>query len=426
MIRPRIALARVGLGNVFALFLLVTALLFVASPAKPAPVLLDVQASSLQLEERSRAKPRPVVLDLVLEKPVPYRAYVVADPPRLILELQGVGFGGVSPEALPGADQVPAIRWGQWRRGWGRVVVELPGPARLVQAEMRIRTGTTGQPLSGAVLHLRLDPVDEAEFTPRGGDNPDMALRNLPDPAKVPAISSRTGKALRVMLDPGHGGIDPGAVVDGVSEADLMLGLAEDLADLLRGAGAEVLLTREDDSFVGLERRNSAARAAGADVFISLHADALPAGAAAGTAFYVWNPKANDQASRQLVLRHDRDDLLAGLDLGGADDEVASILMELSRIETQPRSEALAGFMVAEVNRSGLPMHRQPRQGANFSVLKAPDIPSVLIETGFLTDEDDRARLLDPVRRQALVTAIARAVLNWAHDDHVRAPLLRQ
>lgn len=381
---------------------------------------LDAAGSSLVAEGRDRGQPRALDLRLALSRAVPYRAYVIGGPPRLVLDFRQVDFGINRPEALAGADLVPAIRWGAFRRGWTRMVVELPGPARIDSAGLR------PQPDGRAMLALRLEPVAAAEFAPQGGEAPETALWDLPVPADVPAVPPRRDGRLRVMLDPGHGGIDPGAVTGEVSEAGLMLTLAGELATLLRRAGIEVLLTRDGDQFVGLEARASAARAAGADVLISLHADALPEGEAAGTAFYVWNDGADDRAARQLALRHDRDDLLAGIDLTGTDDEVAEVLMDLARRDTQPRSEALAGFMVAEARRAGLPLHRRPLQRAAFSVLKSPDIPSILIETGFLTDSADRARLADPAGRAGLVAALARAVLNWAHDDRIRAPLLRQ
>ena len=380
-----------------------------------APALLDVAASSL-----ADAGKGGLALRLGLSRAVPYRAYVIGDPPRLVLDFNLLDFGAARPEALEGADLVPAIRWGQFRRGWSRLVIELPGPAGLDRVEM------TTAPGGEAMLSLRLLPVSPADFVPQGGDAPQSALWNLPPPAHLPPVPPRRDGALRVMLDPGHGGIDPGAVTDDATEAGLMLTLAEELAQTLRRAGVEVLLTRDSDRFVGLEARATAARAAGADLLISLHADALPAGEAAGTAFYVWNDGADDRAAAQLALRHDRDDLLAGMDLTGTDDEVAGVLMDLARGDTQPRSEALAGFMVAEARRAGLPMHRRPLQKAAFSVLKSPDIPSILIETGFLTDPADRARLADPGGRAGLVAALARAILNWAHDDRLRAPLLRQ
>lgn len=386
---------------------------------------LDLAASSLRVEGRDRGQPRPLTLRLVLDHPVPWRAYLVADPPRLVLDFRMVDFGNARPGELAGAEHAAAIRWGPFQPGWSRLVVELAGPARIDRADMAPRRDEDGARLPGVVLEVHLVPVALAEFDPAGGNAPESALWDLPAPAAVPPPAAQPGN-LRIMLDPGHGGLDPGAVAGSVTEAELMLILADEVAGRLRRAGVDVFLTREGDAFMGLEARASAARAAGADALISLHADALPEGEAAGAAVYVWDRQADGRAAAELVLRHDRDDLLAGLDLAGADDEVATVLMDLARHDTRPRSEALAAFIVTELQRADVPMHRRPLQRAAFSVLKSPDIPSVLVETGFLTDQGDRARLADPLSRARLASVIARAILTWAHDDRLRSPLLRQ
>lgn len=398
-----------------------------AGPVGETPARLDLAASGLRIDApgRKQGGGPPLALHLVLSHAVPWRAYLVAAPPRLVLDFRSVDFGAARPEALPGAAHAQAIRWGPFRPGWSRLVLELPGPARIASADMAPRGKAAGAALPGVALDLRLDPVAPADFDPAGGDAAQSALWDLPPPAPLPPPPPRDG-VLRIMLDPGHGGFDPGAVTDTVTEAALMLTLANELALHLRQAGVEVLLTRHADDFMGLEARITAARAAGADALISLHADALPEGGAAGSAIYVWDHQADGRAAAELVLRHERDDLLAGLDLAGTDDEVATVLMSLARQDTAPRSAALAGFVIAEMRRAGIPMHGRPLQRAAFSVLKSPDIPSILVETGFLTDPDDRARLLDPRGRAHLVAALARAILTWAHDDRLRRPLLRQ
>lgn len=217
-----------------------------------------------------------------------------------------------------------------------------------------------------------------------------------------------------------------GAQVGAISEAAVILGFAAELAEELTRAGFEVIATRRDDSFIPLERRMTIARAAEADLFISLHADALPAGEAAGLSIYTWNQDANDRATRELAMRHERSDLVQGLDLARADDQVVDVLMDLARLDTQPRSESFAKFVVLELRQSGIGMHRQPVRGAAFSVLKSPDIPSVLIELGFLTDAGDRANLFDPDWRQGTARAITRAISGWAQDDAARAALARK
>ena len=199
-----------------------------------------------------------------------------------------------------------------------------------------------------------------------------------------------------------------------------------ELAAMLRRDGMSVVLTRQADVFVPLEARISIARAAGADVFLSLHADALAEGVAQGATVYTLSDKASDRASALLAQRHDRADLLAGVDLAGQDDVLAAVMMDMSRTETQPRSDRLARTLAASISAAGIRMLRHPIQQAGFSVLKSPDIPSVLLEAGFLSSRSDRARLEDPEWRKSLQMAIAAALRKWAVADAAEARLIRQ
>lgn len=390
--------------------------------ARPAVATVDLAQSSLVAEGRDRGKPRPMELRLTISRPVPYRVYFLDGPPRLVVDFREIDFSGADAEALPGRELVPALRWGRFRPGWSRLVMELPGPYALRLAVQSPAEGGA----QGALVKLSMEPVKPEDFVTRG--NALSALWDLPQPAAVAPLPPRRAgtRPLRVALDPGHGGHDPGAQVGAISEAALMLGFARELTEILNRAGFEVIATRKDDSFIPLERRMTIARAEQADLFISLHADALPAGEAAGLSIYVWNPQADDRATRELAMRHDRADLLAGLDLSGTDDQLADVLMDLARTETHPRSEAFAKFAVSELNRAGIAMHRRPVRGAAFSVLKSPDIPSVLVELGFLTDPGDRANLFDPEWRAQTAQALAQAIGLWAQDDAARAALLRK
>ncbi|MDS9468097.1 N-acetylmuramoyl-L-alanine amidase [Paracoccus sp. MBLB3053] len=382
---------------------------------------VDLAGSSLTAEGRDKGKPRPLELRLGLSGPVPYRVYFLDGPPRLVIDFREVDFSAADADALAGRSLVPALRWGRFRPGWSRLVMELPGPYAL---RLAVQNGLQGG-AAGAQVMLRLEPVPQAEFRSRG--NALSALWDLPEPS-LPAMSAtpRQNQVLRVALDPGHGGHDPGAEVGAIRESAVLLSFARELSEVLTRAGYDVVQTRNDDSFVGLEQRMTIARAAQADLFISLHADALPEGQAAGLSIHVWNPDSDDRAARQLAARHDRSDLVTGLDLQGTDDQVAAVLMDLARQQTQPRSEAFAKFLLAELTRAKVPMHARPVQGAAFSVLKSPDIPSVLIELGFLTDPRDRANLFNPEWRQSTSNAIAAAIAAWSQDDAVRAGLSRR
>ncbi len=361
-----------------------------------------------------------VEIRLALDRPVPWRVFTLDAPPRLVLDFSEVDWSGLSVEALD-APGLGEIAMGRFRPGWSRMVATLETPLVVESAAM-----STGQ--EGALVTVRLAPSDAKGFAARAGA-PASALFRLPEPVRdlpPPRSRQRGDRPLRVMLDPGHGGIDPGAEREGLREADLMLSFARELAEVLRRAGMEVSLTREADEFVPLEMRQSLARAAGADVFLSLHADALAQGRARGATVYTLAETASDVASALLAERHDRADLLAGLDLSAQDDVVADVLMDLARLETQPRSERLADAIVAALGRSIRNLHKHPRGHAQFSVLKAPDIPSVLIELGFLSDPRDRRRLADPGWRRKAALAIRDALVEWALTDAAEASLVRK
>lgn len=377
---------------------------------------LNIGASSLTAEGRDRGKPRPMDLRLVLDRAVPYRVFLVDDPVRLIVDMKGIDLTGIQPSDLFGHDLVPAIRWGEFRRGWSRIVVELPAPYRVTRAGQTTRAPEP-------VLDIALEPVDREDFQPRPSAT--AALRNLPVPSEIETPEAPS-EGLVVALDPGHGGFDPGAEGGGATEANLVLTFALELRAALQARGIGVVMTREDDSFVSLERRTTMARDAGADLFLSLHADALPSGQAAGATIYTWDPKADERAARQLASRHERDDLMWGVDLGGEDDDLATVLMDFARTDTQPRSEVFAKFVTSRMALMGIGLHGRPVQKAAFSVLKSPDIPSVLLELGFISDAVDRANLLNPSWRSRMVTVLADSIVGWARDEKARKSVLRR
>ena len=206
-----------------------------------------------------------------------------------------------------------------------------------------------------------------------------------------------------------------------------MLQLAIELAEALNRTGSvRAILTRDADVFVPLEGRMSIARAAKADLLISLHADALEVDQARGGSVYTLNAEGSDLASARMAERHERGDLLAGVDLSGQDDRVATVLMDLARTQTEPQSQRFADAAVEGLRAAGARLNSKPRREGRLAVLNAPDFASVLIEVGFLSNASDREMLSAPATRSPIVTGIVTAVLAWAQDEAVRAPLLRQ
>ncbi len=362
-----------------------------------------------------------IALHLALSQPVPWRVLMLDAPPRLVLDFREVDFGpGGSIAGLGLPKGVVALRTGPFRPGWSRLVLELAEPYGVRSAAM----DTSGGAARVAVM---LEPVTPEALT-AGVGALNLGDWALPDPAPVaPAKRRQTGDApLVVLLDPGHGGIDPGAESGSLHEAGLMLIFALELKEALIRAGIRVELTRDADVFVPLETRVSVARAVGADLLLSLHADAIAEGVAHGATVYTLADTATDAASATLAERHDRADLLAGVDLSDQDDLVATVLMEMARTDTTPRADRLADGLVAAIKAAKIAMHKRPRLGAAFSVLKSPDIPSVLLELGFLSSTRDLANLQDADWRGRMVAAIVTALADWAVADAAEALLLRQ
>ena len=363
-----------------------------------------------------------VQIDLTLSQGVPYRLFTLNNPPRLVLDFQEVDWSGLNADTLLATNRLTGVQFGTYVPGWSRMVVELGQPMKVQTSELSV-----DQVRGSARLSVEIVPFAAEEFVTLAGAPHDPRW-DLPEIAATPATPERALDApLVVVIDPGHGGIDPGAEQGDLVEKHLMLSFARELREaLLRRGGYEVALTRDGDSFVSLEGRIALAHRARADVFISLHADSLAEGLAHGATVHVLSRDASDVASAKLAERHDRGDILSGVDLSGADDSVTDILLDLARQETQPRTEALAAALVDGMAQTGGPMNRRPLRAAAFSVLKAADIPSVLIEIGFLSSPRDLKNLSDAEWRAGMAAGIAAGLDAWQKEDAATRPLVRQ
>ena len=214
-----------------------------------------------------------------------------------------------------------------------------------------------------------------------------------------------------IVIDPGHGGHDPGASGSAFREKDIVLGLAKALRDqLIQQGGIRVALTRNDDRFLALEERTQIAKALGADLFLSIHADSAGEEAEIGGAsLYTLSAKASDEAAARLASRENRADQINGVSLKGQSDAVSAILVDLSQRHTKESSLQFARLITRE-GEGVLKFLRTPHRSAAFVVLKSPDVPSVLFEVGYITNPDEAARLASDEGRQSFARAIARAV----------------
>lgn len=406
------------------MYRLLIVLLFVwsgafSTAAQEFSALARVVPDETRVEDRGE---NGVVLSFGLSLGVPYRVFTLDAPPRLVIDFREVDWSSANPDDILKTDRIKQVQFGAYVPGWSRFVAELARPMIIGEADMAVTSDTRE-----ARLSVVLEPVAADVFAAGAGapHDPDW---DLPTPVPLGDRPERGLDApLIVALDPGHGGIDPGAMADGIDEKTLMLTFARELREtLLRSGGFEVVLTREDDRFVSLDRRIALAQQAGADVFLSLHADSLAEGSAHGAAVHVLADEATDIASARLAERHDRGQLLSGVDLSSADDEVTGVLLDLARQETRPRTKALAEALVDGMAQMGGPMNRRPLRAGGFSVLKAADMPSVLLEIGFISSPRDRDNLKNPEWRAGMAIGIRNALQGWRDADRARRELVRQ
>jgi len=255
---------------------------------------------------------------------------------------------------------------------------------------------------------LRSGPGDAAA-SPATSSATLAALNAVPLPPKRP--SSRTDVRRVIVLDPGHGGVDPGAIsVTGAFEKDLTLAMAQAVRDQLVASGRyRVVLTRDSDVFLRLRDRVAKAREAGAELFISLHADSIGSTDVRGMSIYSLSENASDREAATLAARENRADALDGINLTAENDEVVNILISLAQRDTMNQSRRFANMLVDEMGRQSRLVPR-PHRSAGFAVLTAPDIPSVLIEMGYLSSPQDAKLLSQTEHRARMARSLLRSV----------------
>ena len=340
-----------------------------------------------------------------LSEKVDVNLFSLADPYRVIVDLPEVNFQ--MPAGL-GTEQrglVTGYRFGLFAPGKSRIVIDVNGPFLVEKAFVLEARGD--QP---ARLVVDLVATDRVTFLAKLRDAKSPAVGSIPhsDPA---AMVAKTKPA--IVLDPGHGGIDPGtASADGTTEKEVVLAFAKVLRQKLEEKGDyQVYLTREDDTFLSLRERVEFAQGKGANLFVSIHADSFPKHTteASGATVYTLSERASDEEAKELAAKENFSDALAGVDLPSHRDEVvANILIDLAQRETQNRSTVFAKSVVGEMRASDL--HRKSLKSAGFRVLKSPDVPSVLLELGFLSNPDDEKRLTSDDWRAAMAEKVTAAI----------------
>jgi N-acetylmuramoyl-L-alanine amidase len=346
-----------------------------------------------------------------LNRKVDLAVFTLADPYRVVVDLPQTTFKFPAKAGEQGRGLVKAFRFGLIMQGGSRIVLDAKGPVRLDKAF--VLDAVEGQP---ARLVLDLVATDRATFMRS------LALGNRPaaqsasgKPSEPPPKPDGDARPL-VVLDPGHGGIDTGTRGSGGElEKDVVLAFAQTLREKLESSGKfRVAMTRSEDVFIPLGERVRFARSRSAGLFISLHADALPRreGQAEGATVYTLSENASDAEAARLAETENKADVIAGVDLTSEPDDVANILVDLAQRETKTFSMQFARTIVDEL-KTAARLHKHPLKSAGFKVLLAPDVPSVLVELGYMSTKDDLKQLTSASWRAKTAQALAQAVDNF-------------
>ncbi len=331
-----------------------------------------------------------------------FSVHYVGGPERIIIDLPATAFGFPADDLSP-RGLFKDIRYGTMGSASARIVLTSVKPVRLVKAEAR-QEENGGYRL---VLDAEMTSKDDFATLLKGQDwNDGSTVEAAPNP-----LAADDG-VFTVAIDAGHGGIDAGAtaLASKTPEKVITLGFAKLLADKLNKLqGVKAFLTREDDTFLSLSERVTIARQHHADLFISLHADTVPQKDIRGATVYTLSDKASDRMAENLAARENLSDQIAGVSPEAGPSEVADILLDLTRRETQAFSVSLADKVVKSFE-GQVGLINNPHRQAGFQVLRAPDFPSVLLELGFLSNPDDEKQLLDEAWREKVAGLISAAV----------------
>jgi N-acetylmuramoyl-L-alanine amidase len=343
-----------------------------------------------------------------LSRKIDITAFMLADPYRVVVDLPRTTFKLPANTGVQARGLVKAFRYGLIMQGGSRIVLDTKAPVRLEKSF--VIDAAEGQP---ARFVLDLVATDRASFM----RNITLANRSAQQsasarPSDAPPKVEGDARPL-IVIDPGHGGIDNGAKgTGGELEKDVVLAFALTLREKLEAQGKyRVAMTRSEDEFIALGERVRFARSRNAALFVSVHADALPKreGLAEGATVYTLSENASDAEAARLAETENKADVIAGVDLTAEPDDVANILVDLAQRETKTFSMQFARTVVDEL-KSAARLHKHPLKSAGFKVLLAPDVPSVLVELGYMSTKDDLKQLTSANWRARTAQALAQAV----------------
>ena len=342
-----------------------------------------------------------------------YKVFLLNEPRRLVVDTKNIDVSPKIEKAIDANGFVAATRLGAAGVGGVRIVFDLLKPVTVKKVFM-----LPPQSKFSWRFVVDLELSTEREFAKHVGN--DHAVSTDAYEQGTPSIKMASGKASApvkrsnkkiIVLDPGHGGVDPGAIgVSGVYEKNITLAMARELkAELDKSGKYTVYLTRNRDVFIPLRDRVKISRRHDADLFLSIHADSAANKRATGLSVYTLSEKASDKEAAALAEKENKADIVAGLNFAEHSKEVSDVLLNLAQRETLNRSSEFATFMVQEMRKSTHTLDNTHRF-AGFAVLKAPDVPSVLMELGYLSNRTEEKLLQQKSYRKKLAASAVRAI----------------
>jgi len=377
--------------------------------------LFTTQANALTIKDvRFGSYPDKTRLVIDLDQTVEFRSFVLPDPYRMVIDLPSFSWenAGITDQQLAG---ITGVRHGNLKPGISRIVFDLnrqiaihnafalPAgngkPNRLVIDFAN--TNASGFASAQKKMHGTLNINKTPQLT--------AAAPTSAPPSSTP---KKTNAKPLIIIDPGHGGVDPGAIgTNGVYEKHVALALSKELKKQLEASGKyRVKMTRNDDTFIKLSNRVKYARKHHGDLFISVHADSLRNAKVSGASVYTLSEKASDAQTAKLAARENKADLIAGIEIEVEDAAVMDILIDIARRDTQNQSKFFANTLVKDFNSANIKLLKRPHRFANFAVLKAPEIPSVLVEAGFMSNKKEANRLNTSAHRARIAKALKNGI----------------
>ena len=382
---------------------------YAAAVTPGAKALIEGRIVALDARLAGDDKRTRFILDL--NRKIEFAAFTLGDPYRVIVDLPEVAFDLPAAAGRGGRGLVSAYRYGLFAPSRTRIVLDATGPVAIDKAF--VLGELEDQP---ARLVVDLVRTDRATFIKNAAV--EKQTESIASPAPSARKTDRETPTARdglpvIVIDPGHGGLDTGAIApSGEEEKTIALAVALRLRKKLELSGRfRVVLTRSDDTFIPLTERLRVARSNQAALMLSIHADSISRneGEARGASIYTVSHKASDKEAARLADKENKADLIAGIDLSGQNNDVVGILYDLTHRETKNFSGQFARTLAAEIKSAAL-LNRDPLRSAGFIVLKAPDVPSVLLELGFLSNPEDVKMLVSEAWRDKVADAMAGAV----------------